>query len=184
MIDGSQMTICFHVDDCKLSHVKPKVMDDMIAWLKKEYESIFKDGSGQMTVSRGKTHKYLGMNLDYSAAGQVKITMFDYIEEILTTSSGSSGVLPSTTTTTISSFGRYFSVSLSTATSGVSPSSWLLCSTTNTTTSVLPTSTNLSSSPPADDGDTSTSTIRSYDCTSSYRIRTCQQQANVLCDQC
>jgi hypothetical protein len=85
MIDGSQMTICFQVDDCKLSHVSPKVMDDMTTWLKQEYESIFEDGSGQMTVSRGKSHKYLGMTLDYSATGQVKITMFDYIEEILST---------------------------------------------------------------------------------------------------
>ena len=54
MIEGKQMTICFHVDDCKLSHRKPKVMDKMIAWLQQEYESIFEDGSGQMTVSRGK----------------------------------------------------------------------------------------------------------------------------------
>jgi hypothetical protein len=30
MIEGHQMTICFHVDDCKLSHRKTKVMDSMI----------------------------------------------------------------------------------------------------------------------------------------------------------
>jgi hypothetical protein len=30
MIEGKQMTICFHVDDCKLSHRKKKVMDTMI----------------------------------------------------------------------------------------------------------------------------------------------------------
>jgi hypothetical protein len=28
-----------------------------------EYESIFEDGTGAMTVSRGKIHKYLGMPL-------------------------------------------------------------------------------------------------------------------------
>jgi hypothetical protein len=37
-----------------------------------------------MTVSRGKVHKYLGMTLDYTVCGQVKITMIDYIDEILT----------------------------------------------------------------------------------------------------
>jgi hypothetical protein len=58
MIKGKQMTICFHVDDCcKLSHRKSKGMDEMIEWLRQEYESIFEDGSGQMTVSRGKVHK-------------------------------------------------------------------------------------------------------------------------------
>jgi hypothetical protein len=82
-IDGKQMTICFHVDDCKLSHRKSRVMDDMIQWLRQEYESIFEDGSGKMTVSRGKVHKYLGMTLDYTVSGQVKITMTGYIDEIL-----------------------------------------------------------------------------------------------------
>jgi hypothetical protein len=43
MIEGKQMTICFHVDDCKLSHRQPKVMDKMIKWLRQEYESIFED---------------------------------------------------------------------------------------------------------------------------------------------
>jgi hypothetical protein len=59
-------------------------MDSMIDYLRQEYESIFEDGSGEMTVSRGKIHKYLGMTLDYTVCGQVKITMFDYIDEILT----------------------------------------------------------------------------------------------------
>jgi hypothetical protein len=84
MSEGNQMTICFHVDDCKLSHRKTKVMDSMVEYLRQEYESIFEDGSGAMTVSRGKIHKYLGMNLDYTVRCQVKITMFDYIDEILT----------------------------------------------------------------------------------------------------
>ena len=84
MIEGEQMTICFHVDDCKLSHRKTKVMDRMIKYLRQEYESIFEDGSGAMTVSRGKVHKYLGMTLDYTVRGRVKITMFDYVNEILT----------------------------------------------------------------------------------------------------
>ena len=84
MIEGKQMTICFHVDDCKLSHRTPKVMDMMIKWLRQEYESIFEDGSGEMMVSRGKVHTYLGMTLDYTVRGQVKITMIGYIDEILT----------------------------------------------------------------------------------------------------
>ncbi len=60
-LEGKQMTICFHVDDCKLSHRMPHVMDQMIGWLHREYESIFEDGTGQMKVNRGKVQKYLGM---------------------------------------------------------------------------------------------------------------------------
>jgi hypothetical protein len=85
MIEGKQMTICFHVDDCKLSHRKRKVMDRMIKYLRQEYESIFEDGSGAMSVSRGKIHKYLGMVLDYTVPGQVSIDQFAQIDDIITT---------------------------------------------------------------------------------------------------
>jgi hypothetical protein len=69
-IEGKQMTIFFHVDDCKLSHRRTKVMDSMIEYLWKEYKSIFEDVSGAMTVSRGKVQNYLGMTLDYTVRGQ------------------------------------------------------------------------------------------------------------------
>ena len=44
MINGQQMNICYHVDECKLSHRRSKVNDWMIKWHRKEYESIFEDG--------------------------------------------------------------------------------------------------------------------------------------------
>jgi hypothetical protein len=56
----------------------------MIEYLPQEYESIFNVGSGAMTVSRGKINKYLGMTLDYTVRGQVKITMLDCVDEIIT----------------------------------------------------------------------------------------------------
>jgi hypothetical protein len=54
---GKQVTVCFHVDDCKLSHEPPEVIDDTIDLLRAEYESIFEDGLGAMKVQRGKVHK-------------------------------------------------------------------------------------------------------------------------------
>ena len=30
-VDGKQMTICFHMDDCKISHVSSKKVDSMIS---------------------------------------------------------------------------------------------------------------------------------------------------------
>jgi hypothetical protein len=50
IIEGAQMTIWFHVYDCKLSHRKKTVMERIIGYLTQEYESIFEDGSGAMTV--------------------------------------------------------------------------------------------------------------------------------------
>ena len=83
IIEGQQMTICYHVDDCKLSHRRSKVNNMMIKWLRQEYESIFEDGLGNMAVSRGKVHKYLGMTLDYTVCGQVQITMIDFLDKFL-----------------------------------------------------------------------------------------------------
>jgi hypothetical protein len=83
MIDGKQMTICFHVDDCKLSHVSPKAIDKTIEWLIRDYESIFEDGSGKMTVHRGKRHTYLGMLINFSEKWLVSILMEGYLSEVI-----------------------------------------------------------------------------------------------------
>ena len=82
-IDGKQCTICFHVDDCKISHVSRTVLDKTIEWLRNEYESIFEDGSGKMKVNRGKIHKYLGMTLDFSTRRQLRISMVDYVKDVV-----------------------------------------------------------------------------------------------------
>ena len=83
MIDGKQMTICWHVNNLEANHVRPKAEDQIVKYFCQEYQSIFEDGFGVMPVSRGKVCKYLGMDLDYSVRDQVKISMFDYINEIL-----------------------------------------------------------------------------------------------------
>ena len=83
VIRGSQITICFHVDDCKVSHKSACAVDDAIKWLRRDYKSIFKDGSESMTVHRGRVHKYLGMTIDYSSRGLAKVTMTDYVKDIV-----------------------------------------------------------------------------------------------------
>jgi hypothetical protein len=77
VINGKQFTITWHVDDIKLSHVDVKVVDDTIIWLKIIY-------CEDMRVSRGKKHDYLGMDLDYSVPGEVKVTMVDYLKMVIT----------------------------------------------------------------------------------------------------
>ena len=55
----------------------------MVKWLRKTYKLIFKDSSGKMKLYRGTFHDYLGMNLDYTIKGEVKIKMIPYIKEII-----------------------------------------------------------------------------------------------------
>ena len=78
MINGKQHTISWHVDDLKSSHVDPKVNDDFHKWLQAEYGKV-----KAVTATRGKKHVYLGMLLDYSTPGEVKIDMRDYVKDML-----------------------------------------------------------------------------------------------------
>lgn len=83
MTKGSQCMICFHVDECKISHKLPEVINETVKWLRREYKSIFEDDSGEMKVHRGKVHKYLGMTLDFTTKHQVKISMADSVKEVI-----------------------------------------------------------------------------------------------------
>ncbi len=69
IVDGTQMTICFHVDDCKLSHHSSRANNNVIDCLCQEYKSIFEDRLGEITVSRGRVHKCLRMTLGYTVRG-------------------------------------------------------------------------------------------------------------------
>ena len=83
VVKGKQLTVVWHVDDLKVSHVRALVVTKMADWLKKTYERLFDDGSGEMKICRGKVHDYLGMCLDFTVPGEVKITMIPYVKEIV-----------------------------------------------------------------------------------------------------
>jgi len=78
MIHGKQCTVAWHVDDLKISHESPDVVTSIIDKLNKEFGKL-----APLTVTRGKTHEYLGMTIDYSLKGKVQIRMNDYIKQML-----------------------------------------------------------------------------------------------------
>ena len=80
VIRGKQMTICWHVDDIKVSHKSSKVLDTFIQGLKDKYEE--KD-IGKLKAAQGKKHTYLGIDLDYSKPGEVSLSMINYVKEML-----------------------------------------------------------------------------------------------------
>ena len=47
-VHGKQLTVVWHADDLKISHVSEKVVTRMINWLNKTYVRLFEDGSGAM----------------------------------------------------------------------------------------------------------------------------------------
>lgn len=72
-IEGSQCTIGWFVDDTKISHINPNVVTNIVDTLEKRF--------GKMTVTRGKEHKFLGMNIKYLNDGTATIHMPSYIQE-------------------------------------------------------------------------------------------------------
>jgi hypothetical protein len=78
MIDGKQCTVLWHVDDLKISHVHEEVNTNII---KKINNEIGKEAP--LMITRGKIHDYLGVTLDYSDKGKVKIKMLDYVNNML-----------------------------------------------------------------------------------------------------
>ena len=85
-VKGTQMTVSWHVDDLKVSHIDPVETTSFIQWVKDTYGAI-----GEVKTTCGKVHEYLGMKLDYTVPGQVSINMVDYVKLMLV---GFEGHLP------------------------------------------------------------------------------------------
>ena len=77
-IDNTQLTVAWHVDDLKVSHVSSKVVDQFIVDMEGEFGK-----EAPLNQSRGKMYDYLGMMLDFTNPGEVTITMVDYIKGVL-----------------------------------------------------------------------------------------------------
>jgi hypothetical protein len=72
-INGKQCTIAWYVDDNQISHADPKVDTQIIRKIEERF--------GKMTVTRGKDHVFLGMNITYNDDGTASIKMKDYLKE-------------------------------------------------------------------------------------------------------
>ena len=75
-IEGFQLTVTWHVDDLKVSHVDPFQVTRFAEYL----ASIYGE---KLTVNRGKVHDYLGMDLDFFIKGKVKIGQIKYTQKMI-----------------------------------------------------------------------------------------------------
>jgi hypothetical protein len=74
-INGRQCTIAWYVDDTKISHKEAPVVTSVIARIESKF--------GKMTVTRGKKHVFLGMDIEFHEDGTTTIKMKDYIKEAI-----------------------------------------------------------------------------------------------------
>jgi Reverse transcriptase (RNA-dependent DNA polymerase) len=77
-IRNEQCTVVWHVDDLKISHRDPRVVETLVDMLNQRYGQ-----RTQLAVTRGPVHDYLGMTLDYSTPGKIHVIMTDYVMALL-----------------------------------------------------------------------------------------------------
>ena len=75
MVNGKQCTITWYVDDLKISHMERVVVDDVI----KATESHF----GEMSVTHGNKHSYLGMEIEFDGMGGVSFFQKNHLLEAI-----------------------------------------------------------------------------------------------------
>lgn len=74
-INKKQCTVVWYVDDTKISHEDPKVVD----WVIQKIEEKF----GKMSVTRGKKHTFVGVDIEFHDNGTVSLSMLDYVKECI-----------------------------------------------------------------------------------------------------
>ena len=72
VINGSQCTIVFYVDDNKISHKDPHVVTKILQDISEHF--------GELTISRGNKHDFLGMNIEIKDK-KVYIDMKEQVEQ-------------------------------------------------------------------------------------------------------
>ena len=78
IVNGEQLTICWHVDNLKSSHINPKVNNKLLQWIEDTFRQL-----GEVKKTQDPLHDYLGMTLDYSVPGQVSIDMSHYVKKMV-----------------------------------------------------------------------------------------------------
>jgi hypothetical protein len=79
IVDGHQLTFCWHVDDLLIGHAKPDTVTLFLTWIAKRYNTPDKS----LTPTWGSYHDYLGINIDFSDPGTVKFDIVPYINKII-----------------------------------------------------------------------------------------------------
>ena len=95
MINGSSCTLLVYVDDICASHKDQGVLDDLL----KVINDKFKTDTQDLSITRGVNHDYIGMNIDFSGKDHVRITQYDFLEDILDETSRHYGGMNGTSVT-------------------------------------------------------------------------------------
>ena len=75
MINGKQMTISWHVDDCIVSHADQNVVDEFGKRMIKEF--------GKMEITSGSMHEFLGMKIGINEDRTISVDMRQQLRQVI-----------------------------------------------------------------------------------------------------
>ena len=75
MINDKQCTIVWYVDDNKVSHEDPKIVTEVMDLMKSHF--------GDLTITRGNKHRFLGMNIALHPHQRIEIEMKDQLQKAI-----------------------------------------------------------------------------------------------------
>ena len=75
MVNNKQCTVVFHVDDNKLSHDDPNVVTEVM--------DKIADHFGELAITRGDSHDFLGINIKLRKDGLVATQQHEQIDQAL-----------------------------------------------------------------------------------------------------
>ena len=78
VVNGSQLSIIYHLDDLKCSHNNPEIVEEFVALIEAEYGK-----EAPCSVTRGKIHVYLGFTINYSIPGEVLFNMYELLQKMV-----------------------------------------------------------------------------------------------------
>ena len=77
-VSGKQLTLVWHVEDFRISHIESGASEEMIIQLSKRYRKY-----ADLTIQIGKVYEYLIIQLDRQTQVKVKMDMMEYLSKIL-----------------------------------------------------------------------------------------------------
>ena len=77
-LEGSQITVLFHVDDGFVSHKNPVCVTEFLRKLSAIYGN-----TDPLSITRGKIHHYRRMTIEFLGNGEVVLTMYDYVKKLI-----------------------------------------------------------------------------------------------------
>jgi hypothetical protein len=75
VIKGKQCTVGWYVNDNILSHVDPKVVDEVLATIEQYFPGL--------SIERGNKLNFLGMEIDFFEKGKLKLGTVDYLKNMI-----------------------------------------------------------------------------------------------------